>query len=594
MGRSKKNINKKENIIPEKYFSILFYSILMLVSIIIYSKTRTYDFAIDDKIIIVDNTYVKSGLSEFPKIFEAALNNDMSIPGVTRPVTMFTHALDVSLFGMKAGPQHQMNLFYYIVLLLLLFYFLKTYVLIDQPKLLSFAIVLLFLVHPIHVESVANIKGRDDILSFIFGVIALIFFFRNLEKNSILNQIIVIIGLVFSFLSKETGIIFIVIIPLSYYYFTKVDMKQVFNKTYIYFIFGLVLLVLRFTLFVPPPKYINIYNNSILALDSQSDQLMMTLRILFHYFQLSIWPHPLIWDYSYGHFEFNPSTYIYGLLSIFVFGGISIWAFWKMKFKNRMGFGFLFFTIALAPASNVFIKIASTFGERLLFIPSFGIVFAFVFLLLFIQNKIPVKREQTKKSIVYTILLFVSIIFLFLSSQRVKDWENDDVLISADFKYAKSARSYKAYIQYLTSLPDPKLQNNQKALDACKESLLKFPEEWELWYFRGVIQTTLKDTDDAKLAYEQSLKLNPNKFITLINYGNFFLEEDPDKAIELYKKAVNISKDNPQVIGNLAILLHKQGNLQEAKTYYEMAKNLSYNDKNFNQAYQLLLKSIEK
>ena len=94
------------------------YLVLGLVILIMYVKTVAYDFAIDDKIIIVDNAYVSKGLAGFPGLIGAAFSNNLMVPGVTRPVTMFTHALEVSLFGMNPGPQHLMNVLFYLFLVL--------------------------------------------------------------------------------------------------------------------------------------------------------------------------------------------------------------------------------------------------------------------------------------------------------------------------------------------------------------------------------------------------------------------------------------------------------------------------------------------
>ncbi|NOR86311.1 MAG: hypothetical protein GQ527_01750 [Bacteroidales bacterium] len=369
MSRKKNKLkNKEQNKLQDKYLLFTFYAVFIAVVFIIYGKTKSYDFAIDDKIILVDNIYVIDGISGFTKLIDAAFNNDMSVPGVTRPVAMFSHALDVSLFGMEAGKHHQMNIFYYFILLFLLFYLLRKYFIPNYSVFLSFLIVLLFIAHPVHVESVANIKGRDDILSFIFGTLAFIFFFRNLKENSIINRILIFLSLALAFLSKETGIVFALLLPISYYYFTEVDFKKAFLSTYMYLAFGILLVIIRFSLFTPPPEYINKYNNSILDLESPLQQLAMTLRILWHYLQISLWPQPLIWDYSFGHFDFNKYTNFLAVVSALVYSGLLLWSLLKLKSKNMISFGIIFFLLALSPVSNLFIKIATTFGERLLFI----------------------------------------------------------------------------------------------------------------------------------------------------------------------------------------------------------------------------------
>lgn len=580
MGRKNK---KKDQSPKNQLLTPALYAVLAIVVLLIYGKTRNYDFTVDDKIIIVDNPYVKSGLTDFPKLLNAAINNDMSEPGVTRPVPMFTHALDVSLFGMNAGPQHLMNILLYIILILLIFNLLNNHLLKDKAVYISFFITLLFLVHPVHVESVANIKGRDDILSFIFGVLSLILFYKNLEKRSWKKDILVFTALLLSFLSKETGVMFTAFIGLSYYFFTGSGPKEAFKKTYKYLIFGLILLILRFSLFIPPPKYINIYNNSLLALESFSEQFLMSWRIFLHYLQLTLWPNPLIWDYSLGHFEWNNYTTATGIASILLYLGLAFVSLLMLKKKNPIGFGILFFLLTIFPVGNIVIKIASTFGERLLFIPSFGIIFSLVFIIIWL-----VQKAYNKKYVAQSIFLLIALVFTIMASERTKAWENDKVLILTDFEKSRSIRSIKSYIQFITAEKTNIMANHVKALEVCEDGNERFPEDWELWYFNGVINNTLKNKEEAKKAYARSLEYKDNSFVTLVNYAGLFLEEDKDKAIELFKKAVEVNDKNADVTGNLAILLHQRGDLEEAKTYYERSIGLGTKDKNIRNAYQIL------
>lgn len=594
MSRKKNKIRKDDQeLLKKRYSLIALYLVLAVTVLAIFGKTRTFDFAIDDKIIIVENIYVNNGLTSFPKLIKAIVNDDMTVPGVTRPLTMFTHALDISLFGMNPGAHHQMNIFYYLILVFLLFYLLRKYLIPEQPILISFFIVLLFATHPAHVESVANIKGRDDILSFIFGVLALIFFFQNLRYSSILHKTFIFLSLFLSFLSKETGIVFILLIPLSYYYFTKVSLKQAFLSSYLYLIFGVILVIIRFSLFTPPPEYINKYNNSILAFESPFQQFIMSLRILWHYFQISVWPHPLIWDYSFGHFEFDKYTYSFAFASVFVYGGLLLWSTFQVKNKNIISYGILFFLLAISPISNLFVKIATTFGERLLLIPSFGLVIAFVFLLNSFYKKIARKYNYSNDFRLYLFILLVAVGFATLSSSRAAVWQNDDILVQADFLKSKSSRSYKAYIQYETTLVDNKIAHHQTALKACKDALIRFPDDWKLWFFRGIIQTVLNDLNDAKYAYSMSIDVNKDNFMALSNYANLLSNDEPEKAIDLYKKAILIRQNNDIVLGNLAILLHKKGSLLEAKEYYEKSLRLNPGNVKVKRAYGILQETLK-
>ncbi|NOR88021.1 MAG: tetratricopeptide repeat protein, partial [Bacteroidales bacterium] len=194
----------------------------------------------------------------------------------------------------------------------------------------------------------------------------------------------------------------------------------------------------------------------------------------------------------------------------------------------------------------------------------------------------------------YLLILIVSSGFVFMSEARTKAWENDEILVLTDYQHSKSIRSYKAFIQYETSISDQKIAHHQTAYQACMEGLDKFPTDWELWYFRGVIQSTLNDIEDAKFAYEKSIEYKSENFLALVNYGNLLTKDEPEKAIELYKKAVLVKDDNAIIYGNLALLLHQKGKLTEAKEYYEKSLIINPNNSQVKRAYDMLRETLKE
>lgn len=567
------------------------YALLVIIVLVLYGKTITYDFAIDDKIIIVENKYVKNGLTHFSSLVNDLKNNDLSTTGATRPVTMFTHALDVSMYGMKPGLHHLTNVLLYIILALLLVNLLKKHLIPSYSGLLSLGVVLLFVVHPVHVESVANIKGRDDILCFIFGTLSLLFSFHYVQKRAKVYQFASIVFLLCSMLSKETGVAFAVLIPLSHYYFRESTLSKTLTDHWLILATGLLFVFARLFILTDAPENINLYNNSLLAITDTTQRSAMTLRILLYYLQLLFWPSPLVWDYSLGFFEFNSSTRILALVALSVYGLLIAWEITTLKNKNAIGYGIAFFLITLFPVSNVAIKIAATFGERLLFIPSFGFAFGLVFLIRFFILSYLSKPAAPSLTPAYILVLGLAVVGIFQTAARTDFWKNETVLVNHDYSYTKSLRSSRAYVQNLTSTPD-NTTNFQLALEASQEALTKFPTDWQLWYFQGVIQNTLKKPNEAKKAYHKALEFNGNNFFTLVNYAELVAEEKPDTSITLLKRAVGIRSDNPKVLGNLGILLHKKGNLQEAKEMYEKSLSLDPNNTNISSAYGILQRDL--
>src|SRR5210317_2283985 len=97
------------------------------------------------------------------------------------PLTWLSYLLDVELFGMNPGAQHGINLFFHILNSVLLFVILTK---ITGQRSASLIVAGLFAVHPLHVESVAWISERKDVLSTFFFLIAFFCYARYIQKPS--------------------------------------------------------------------------------------------------------------------------------------------------------------------------------------------------------------------------------------------------------------------------------------------------------------------------------------------------------------------------------------------------------------------------
>lgn len=87
-------------------------------------------------------------------------------------------------------------------------------------------VTLLFIVHPIHTEVVNNLKSRDELLSFLFGLSSLYYFIKNQENGLWKHLFLALFFLTLALLSKKTAVLFFAFIPLTLYFFLKIKVKQ--------------------------------------------------------------------------------------------------------------------------------------------------------------------------------------------------------------------------------------------------------------------------------------------------------------------------------------------------------------------------------
>ena len=141
--------------------------LLALVTVLAYSPVRQAALVVFDDPVYVQNSQVEAGLTwaGIKWAFTTWYGSNW------HPLTWLSHMLDVSLFGKDAGAQHFVNVLFHAANAILLFLLLFRL----TEKLWPAAFVAaLFAWHPLHVESVAWISERKDVLSTCFGLLTLL------------------------------------------------------------------------------------------------------------------------------------------------------------------------------------------------------------------------------------------------------------------------------------------------------------------------------------------------------------------------------------------------------------------------------------
>ena len=167
--------------------------------------------------------------------------------GRYRPLSLISFATEIEFFGKnikndagkvvyKENPfvSHLGNIILYLLTTYLLYLILAKLFPPDENKkwYLSFPFIasLLFLAHPLHTEAVANIKGRDEIMTLLGSLGALWFTLKYLDTKKAKFLVYSSLSLFLGLLSKENAITFLAIIPITVYYFTNHNLKSNFKS----------------------------------------------------------------------------------------------------------------------------------------------------------------------------------------------------------------------------------------------------------------------------------------------------------------------------------------------------------------------------
>lgn len=552
---NKKTINSKvttEINKSTKSYSWMFWAV-GIVSFVLFTNTLAHGFVLDDIAVIQENKFVKNGILGIKDILTTFYWQGYwnSNSGLYRPMSLIFFAIEWQLMPNSPFIHHLMNVVFYVLNNILLFivlrHFFKNY-----SYWISFIIVILFAVHPIHTEVVANIKSRDEILCLFFFLLSVYSLFC---RNGMYWKIASIVFFLFCLLSKEAGILFLPILAVLLWNESR-DTKQVFKGILPHVIITCSWLILHQVVINSSPykriQY-SYLDNSLVACNDRLTQITTGFTILGRYICNAFFPVNMSYDYSFNQIpcvEFLSLSFLGSVLLILLLLGI---AFYYRKKCVAISFGIIFFFITIALATNIITLIGTTMGDRLLYTPVLGICIAFVFTVFHSFKKL--EKDSKSSSIIFGFgLLFL--VFFYSSFQRNKDWKSNFTLFTADIKH--SPNSARVNFNYATSF------------------FSQLPED---------VSEQQSQLPDIIEYYKRALRIDPNDKGTLVNLGVcYYRVKDYDNAFKCTSKAMEIDPNDATLFGNIADIYIMKLEFEKAIVYYKkciLSKADGFNTHNF-------------
>ena len=572
------------------------YLIIGLLAFFVYANTLNNGFVLDDDVVFLKNQFVQNGVQGIPDILSHGFlygfnqKNDQSY----RPLVLINYAIFHSILGNNAKAFHLLNVLYFIICCLLLFYWLSQ---ISELSIIAFWASLLFALHPIHTEVVANIKGTDELLHFIFAMLTLIYFWKYAQRGEAKQIYLALLFFGLALLCKEIALTLLFIAPISLYFFKEENIASIAKRSWPLAIVVVAYFLVRNAILdtVAFEEQMKVINNGIAAANSYPEQLATTIFIFSEYIKLLFFPHPLAWDYSYPHFPIVGFNHWRVFATVITFSLALIGAIKGLKRGNVYSFLFFFFCASFALTSNFIILIGSTLGERFLFFPSI----AFVIFIPMIVNKagdsFNLKTKQSKLFVI-AILGIISILFFLKTIDRNKDWESNSTLFAAGVKATpNNSRAQAAMgsvyreIAEQNSNPQLKQKNFKLAATHYKMSVELLHDNSNAWYNLGVTYMGMGNTAMAKQAFEETIQLEPSYLNALNNLGVlYFNEKDFSQAESYFKRCLEFNVNFQNAYANLGAVYHNQGQYEMARQFYQKALELNPADLNVQQNLQKL------
>ncbi|MCB0602428.1 MAG: hypothetical protein KDC28_14420, partial [Saprospiraceae bacterium] len=429
-----------------------------------------YDFVLDDSIVYSENNFVKKGISGIGEILTTETfsgyfgeQKNLVVGARYRPLSLVTFAIENQLFGTNPKTAHIINILLYVLSVILLYrlFFLLTGASASRTWFwsLPFVAALWWVVHPVHVEVVANIKGRDEIMALLLAGGAMWYGMRYFDKGGWWRLGVMSIALLGGILAKENAFTFLGLIPMAWWVFREWRFDR---KGWMLLgsmaVIGLVYFAMRYHAIGyiqgVDPNTLSIMNNPFRGMNL-GERMGTIAYTMLDYVRLLIFPHPLTHDYYPYHIPITNFGNWQPWLAMLIYLPAIYFAITGVLRKNTGAYGIAFYLATLLVISNIIFPVGTFMNERFLYMPSFGIALTLGWL---VTERIPVKYYRLAQG-----LLVITVIgFLVRTYTRVPVWENKVTLNRAAM--AVSTNSARANLFYGTIYFDKSLQaaNNEE------------------------------------------------------------------------------------------------------------------------------------
>ena len=536
-------------------------SIAAFLGFIIYANTFGHEWALDDFSIIKENWVTQSGIVEgisthlthsYRFGYGAGYNT------LYRPLSLLMFTIEWSLMPDTPGFMHFMNVVWYAASGFLLFFTLKK-VLKNYNVFLPFATTLLFIAHPIHTESVANIKGRDDIMGLFFILLAVYWLWDYFKKSNVKWLTLSVGSYFLALLSKESSVTFVAIFPLMMYFFTKIEISRNLKISACYLGAALLFVFIRSQIL---GDTMGVQNTSPLdnVLESTSnfmDKKATAILILGRYLGLLFFPHPLVSDAGSFQIPITNFSDWRVLLSFVIHFALFVFAVLNIQKKSILSFGILFYILNFSITSNLFITIGTGYAERLLYLPLLGFTLCIAWGLMKILNIEMKKPKQFSFDNFYKnhmmalgALAVIVIAFSGKTIVRNQAWKDSFTLYDTDIKTSPNCAKLQFHYglemnkkgKTLTGKAQSDVMNQTKLI--FEKATQIYPQYHDAYSQLGLWHYNAGQNNANKIAFEA-------------------------KAEELFNESIKHKPNNEKALNGLGMIYFGKSNLAKANGNFQ-------------------------
>jgi protein O-mannosyl-transferase len=437
-----------------KRLPLAIYLCVLAVALLPYLRTLSFEFTYDDGIRIQKNPAVISA-EPVTQSLETILLSPTYPGDLYRPLTELSFWLNQRLLGPAPWGFHLLSaLLHAGVALLALLLFLR----IMPQAWLAVAAALLFAVHPINSETICNASYRGELLAAFFGLAGLLCLFQISARRLTL----VILFFLLSALSKESGLVFILLGPLLVYQVRRCLPPRLLSLLLVPIIYLILRRLALGELIVSLPREA-LGSENPLAFEPLLRRVLPSLVLFGRYLSRLAFPLHLSADYSEGFTQFW--SRLHSLEALGAFSASILWGWVIVRYRRTLVSSFaIWVALSFLLSINLFFTIGTIMADRLAYSASLGFA-----ALVVCTGYALIETRPSLRPALFTALIVLALLYSWKTSSRVLVWRNNRTLFLTTLRQApdspKSLENAAKIFYY-------DLRQNDRAEDLLKRTLL--------------------------------------------------------------------------------------------------------------------------
>jgi tetratricopeptide (TPR) repeat protein len=554
---------------------VFVYSALVLSTLLVFWQVRSFDFVnYDDNKYVYENPQVLNGLTRDGIIWAFTTGSTSN----WHPVTWLSLMLDCQLFGKNPGWMHLVNLLLHLVNTLLLFVCFRKMTGSLWP---SAFVAAAFALHPMHVESLAWISERKDVLSTLFWMLTMIAYVGYVERPAVLRYLVSVAVFAVGLLTKPMLVTLpFVFLLLDYWPLNRFDslpvkafgrrlprpapvpetrriLYRIIIEKIPFFALAAVSSVITFSVQQSggAVTYFRVF--------SLHSRVVNAFLSYTRYIGKMFWPRDLAVFYPFDARTIQSGQVV---LSVLLMLTVSVLAVWFGRKRKYLLVGWFWFVGTLIPVIGLVQVGQQSFADRYAYVPYIGLFIIIGWGLPELFYKWPQRKIALGLSMVAVLTALGMCSYL-----QASFWRSSFTLFSHAIEVTQN--NYIAYsgLGYAYS----KLGHYQDSIEVYKQAVKARPDYTSAYIGLGAAYNSLGRYQNAIEAYKQAMRVKPDYVDAYINLGvTYYQLGRYQDAVEFYKQAVRIEPDYSLAHYNLGVVYDALGRRQDAIEAYKQAVKL--------------------